>query len=225
MAPRAPNGLPGGMLSISSNGSTAGTAVLWANIPISEDANQATVDGILRAFDPDDLSRELWNSQQIATRDGLGKFAKFCSPTIANGKVYMSTFSNRVMVYGINPIAPQYREPENPLDTKPGIEYGYNEGSWKQLPEFNTLVPLAKGISPDITLSPAVRQDDYGMTFTGYIDIPRTDIYTFHLTSDDGSKLYIGDIELINNNGLHAALEMSGGIGLKAGKHAFKVTF
>jgi len=59
------------------------------------------VDGILRAYDASDLTNELWNSKQNANRDDLGKYAKFCPPTIANGKVYMATFSDKVIVYGL----------------------------------------------------------------------------------------------------------------------------
>jgi hypothetical protein len=33
-------------------------------------------------------------------RDDIGNFAKFVSPTVVNGKVYMATFSNTVNVYG-----------------------------------------------------------------------------------------------------------------------------
>jgi uncharacterized protein (TIGR03437 family) len=36
-----------------------------------------------------------------SSRDGLGDLAKFTSPTIANGKVYVPTFSNRLVVYGL----------------------------------------------------------------------------------------------------------------------------
>jgi hypothetical protein len=34
-------------------------------------------------------------------RDRLGTFAKFVPPTVANGRVYMATFSNRIAVYGL----------------------------------------------------------------------------------------------------------------------------
>jgi hypothetical protein len=61
------------------------------------------VPGILRAYDGTDLSRELWNSQQNAARDDLGAFAKFNTPVVANGKVYMATFSREVVVYGLLP--------------------------------------------------------------------------------------------------------------------------
>jgi hypothetical protein len=41
---RAPeNSMPGGILTLSANGNTAGTAIVWASIPISGDANMGTV--------------------------------------------------------------------------------------------------------------------------------------------------------------------------------------
>jgi len=48
-----------------------------------------------------DVTRELWNSQQNPARDGAGTYAKFSAPTIANGHVYLPTFSNKVVVYGL----------------------------------------------------------------------------------------------------------------------------
>ncbi len=100
-----PAGKPGGMLSLSSNGSQAGTGILWASHPINGNANQATVPGELQAFDATDVTHELWNSNWSAKRDSIGSFAKFVCPTIANGKVYMATFSNALNVYGLNPPA------------------------------------------------------------------------------------------------------------------------
>ena len=86
----APGGMPGGMLSLSANGGTAGTGILWATVSISGDANHTPRAGILRAFDASNLTRELWNSQQNATRDALGLFSKFAPPTIADGKVFVA---------------------------------------------------------------------------------------------------------------------------------------
>src|SRR6266516_1304554 len=96
-------GMPGGMLSISANGNTPGSGILWASHPFKEGANHAVVEGIVRAYDASDLSRELWNSKQKPARDDIGNFAKFCPPTIANGKVYMASFSDYLAVYGLLP--------------------------------------------------------------------------------------------------------------------------
>jgi hypothetical protein len=91
-------GFPGGVLALSANGSAPGTGILWAT--------RATTGvpggpGVLHAFDASDISKELWNSEKEPARDRLGNFAKFNTPTVANGKVYVGTFSNQLVVYGL----------------------------------------------------------------------------------------------------------------------------
>jgi hypothetical protein len=93
------SGSPGGILSVSANGTNAGSAILWAVVNTTADANQAVVPGTLHAYDAQNVGSELWNSDMVPA-DSLGNLAKFVAPTVANGKVYMATFSGRVNVYG-----------------------------------------------------------------------------------------------------------------------------
>ncbi|MFZ4506852.1 MAG: hypothetical protein ACOYON_04055 [Fimbriimonas sp.] len=93
-------GMPGGMLSASANGTQAGSAVLWASFPTNQNANQQTVAGTFRAYDAMDLSKVLWSSDNDS-RDDVGNFAKYVTPVVANGRVYMASFSNKVHVYGL----------------------------------------------------------------------------------------------------------------------------
>lgn len=95
-----PVGESGAILSTSSNGDLPGTGIVWASHPVSGDANVQTRPGILRAFDAEDVTKELWNNSENPN-DATGNYAKFCSPTIANGHVYLATFSNQVVVYGL----------------------------------------------------------------------------------------------------------------------------
>jgi hypothetical protein len=95
-----PTGQNGAMLSVSSNGSTAGTGILWASYASSGDAEHTVSPGILRAFDANDITKELWSNEQTAA-DNAGYYAKFAAPTIVNGHVYLPTFSNQVVVYGL----------------------------------------------------------------------------------------------------------------------------
>ncbi|HZY37833.1 MAG TPA: PQQ-binding-like beta-propeller repeat protein [Mucilaginibacter sp.] len=95
-----PTGGCGADLSVSSNGTIQGTGILWATYAISGDAGNTVSPGILRAFDAADITRELWNSSQSGG-DFPGNYGKFCSPTIANGHVYLATFSQKVVVYGL----------------------------------------------------------------------------------------------------------------------------
>lgn len=96
-----PTGQSGAVLSVSSNGSTDGTGILWASYAASGDAEHTVSPGVLRAFDANDVTKELWNNRQNSARDAAGNYAKFAAPTIANGHVYLPTFSNQVVVYGL----------------------------------------------------------------------------------------------------------------------------
>ncbi len=89
--PGGATGMPGGMLSVSARGRTGGSGIVWASHPYRDDANQQVVGGIVRAYDASNLKRELWNSKMVASRDDIGNFAKFCPPSVANGKVYMAS--------------------------------------------------------------------------------------------------------------------------------------
>jgi hypothetical protein len=115
-------GMPGCMLSVSANGGATGSGVLWANCVLSGDANHATSPGLLRAFNADNVSTELWDSQQNAGRDSCNNFSKYSYPVVANGKVYLSSFgtagnnSGQLCVYGLLNSSPP---PEGPFGGTP----------------------------------------------------------------------------------------------------------
>lgn len=117
------------------------------------------------------------------------------------------------------------RTPENPAGTVPGIRYVLYTGPWSSLPDFSALVPVKTGTAATVDIS--VRNSDtcFGFVFTGYVEAPSDGIYTFYTFSDDGSKLYIGDTMIVDNDGSHGAQERSGTIRLGAGKHAIKITY
>jgi hypothetical protein len=102
----AASGQPGGMLAVSADATNAGTGIVWASHNLVGNANQQVRPGILRAYNAQNITHELWNSEQLSARDTVGNFAKFVPPTVANGKVYLATFSNRLNVYGLLPRPP-----------------------------------------------------------------------------------------------------------------------
>jgi hypothetical protein len=103
---QAPPGAPGATLTISANGTTDGTGIVWASMSQALDADQGVVPGMLRALNASNLSQELWNSLQNQGRDDTGTLAKFVPPTVVNGRVYMAswtdyTYTNYLNVYGL----------------------------------------------------------------------------------------------------------------------------
>ena len=86
-------GYPGGTPSVSSNGSQNG--IVWA----IENQNGS---GVLHAYNPANLSTELYDSNQAANSRDHFSDNKFITPMIANGKVYVGT-TNSVAVFGLLP--------------------------------------------------------------------------------------------------------------------------
>jgi hypothetical protein len=106
-----PLGMPGGMLSLTANGSTAGSGILWAVVPLDGDANkQRGVHGIVLALDAEDVSQTLWTSERVAGRDRLGLFAKFTPPTVVAGKLFVATYGDNEPLrgYGGNNVPTQF---------------------------------------------------------------------------------------------------------------------
>ncbi|HVM33375.1 MAG TPA: hypothetical protein VMU88_09600 [bacterium] len=105
MSTRKSVGMPGGILSLSADGDDPNSGILWVSIP-QRDAylmNQPQpVYGTLVAYEANAKGtlKELWRSDANA-KDAVGEYAKYVPPTVANGRVYLATFSNRVDVYGL----------------------------------------------------------------------------------------------------------------------------
>ncbi|MGO9481476.1 MAG: alpha-L-arabinofuranosidase C-terminal domain-containing protein [Candidatus Kryptoniota bacterium] len=117
---------------------------------------------------------------------------------------------------------PPALELKNPVQ---GLNYGYYEGSWEQLPNFSLLSPTRKGTIADFTIPKRNSVEDFGVQYDGYIKLPKGGSYTFYLNSDDGSSLYIDGDLVVSNDGQHAPEERAGIAFLTAGYHEIKVTF
>jgi len=107
--------LSGGYLSLSANNSgaaAAGTGIVWA-VRATAKPGHTTPQSVLYAFDAQDVTRTLWTSEQNSARDAAADFAKFGVPTIANGRVYLASFSNELLVYGLMAAPHFIRHPPN----------------------------------------------------------------------------------------------------------------
>jgi len=106
-----------------------------------------------------------------------------------------------------------------------GIRYAYFEGDWDVLPDFKSLKPVAEGMFPGFDLSQRKKPEFFGFEYTGYIRVTENDVYEFFTDSDDGSRLYIGDALVVDNDGLHGVQEKRGTIALAAGLHPIRVLY
>ncbi len=63
------------------------------------------------------------------------------------------------------------------------------------------------------------------LVFDGFISVPSTGLWRFALTSDDGSRLWVGDRLVIDHDGLHGSERREGAVVLGAGYHRVRVAW
>ncbi|MBK8564214.1 MAG: DNRLRE domain-containing protein [Saprospiraceae bacterium] len=111
------------------------------------------------------------------------------------------------------------------------LNYGFYDGSFTATSQIPTSGALATGLVSNFdinTLQNTVDPgdtDSYGIRYTGFINIATAGTYTFYTTSDDGSRLFINNTQVVDNDFLQPPTERSGTITLTAGWHSLGVLF
>jgi alpha-L-fucosidase len=110
-------------------------------------------------------------------------------------------------------------------DGQSGLRYALYSGQWETIPDFDKLIPELEGTVKNFDISPSLQKENFGFRFSGFITVPQEGLYRFFVSSDDGSRLYIGDELVVDNDGLHGSTEASGRIILEKGFHPIRVDF
>lgn len=112
---------------------------------------------------------------------------------------------------------------------EPGIQvdYFFPAPDNVALETLAAIRPTASGLVPEIIMEVPQRKepDDFALRFIGNLTIPKTGKYTFFIASDDGSRVYIDDELLIDNDGLHGMSERNSAVDLAAGPHRIAITY
>jgi len=106
-----------------------------------------------------------------------------------------------------------------------GMNYDYFEGYFTSVSYLDNIKPKNSGIMLSFQLNPRDGVTEFGYIYSGYLLVPKDGIYTFYLESNDGSKLFINEKEIINNDGGHSAKEESGTMALRAGMYPFVLKY
>jgi len=63
------------------------------------------------------------------------------------------------------------------------------------------------------------QKDNFAARWSGILTIGQEGPYRFSVTSDDGSKMYLGNKRVVNNDGLHAIRRMESTVRLKSSRY------
>ena len=103
------------------------------------------------------------------------------------------------------------------------LNYEYFEGKWDKLPDFSKLKAVEKGMASGFDVELAKRANDSALRFEGWFKANSAGTYTFHLGSDDGSKLWIDDKLVLENDGIHPHTTVSKNVEIHKGEHKIVV--
>lgn len=108
----------------------------------------------------------------------------------------------------------------------------YQGGNWKFLPVFHGLNATQKWQSHEFQINREEVQEiikggssNFAMQFEGFLQIDTAGEHTFYTYSDDGSKLYVNNQLVVDNDGDHGVRERVGKIQLEKGRHPIRVEF
>ena len=110
--------------------------------------------------------------------------------------------------------------PAPPPAVLAGLEYRAFEGAFPWVPDFTELVPATTGTCADVNLAVRTRDNDIGLEYTGYLDVPADGTYTVYLATDGRAFLRLHDSALIDADaGYTSGTERSASVPLQAGRH------
>ena len=103
------------------------------------------------------------------------------------------------------------------------------------LPKFERMRPVGSIYTTSLNVWPqhfdegfpnvTDRFEWFGIEYTGRIWIEIPGPYRFSLLADDGAKLYVNNQMVIDNDGVHESVAVSGGATLTRGVHEIKVDY
>lgn len=114
----------------------------------------------------------------------------------------------------------------------PGVQIAYYQLDSSILPPLAALVPeLTQAITTInypftwSNFAGSGRALNVAAVYEGFLTVPSDNIYYFEVTSEDGSRFTIGDEVVIDNDGYHNRVALTGGRALRAGPHKFRLDY
>ncbi len=107
-----------------------------------------------------------------------------------------------------------------------GLVFEYYEGSFKNIAALETASPVKTGASTQFSLEEKNANTNFAFIWEGKIALPAAGTYTFYTESDDGSKLWINNTQVVNNDYDQSMKERNGTYSVsQAGSYPIKVAF
>lgn len=105
-----------------------------------------------------------------------------------------------------------------------GLQWHLYDGEFSKMPDFDRLSPISSGTSEVINLITG-HEENYALSYDGYLKIDKEGAYKLSLSSDDGSVLWLNGVRVVDNDGLHGGVTKTGRVWLTPGLYAMRIGF
>jgi alpha-L-fucosidase len=111
------------------------------------------------------------------------------------------------------------------LRLEDGLAYAAYEvpDSIKSCADIAKATKVKDGVAAQPSIAVKPREENFGLVFTGFVEVPETGLYRFFVDSDDGSTMSLHGKVVVDNDGPHSATEKSGAVALEAGLHPVEI--
>jgi mono/diheme cytochrome c family protein len=111
------------------------------------------------------------------------------------------------------------------VEAEPNFAYEYYEGRWDKLPDLKLFKPKKTGKAVGLDLSLAAKQNNFAFRFTAYFKLEKDGNLPVRLVSDDGSRMLIDDVVIVENDGIHPPQDKEAKAVLKPGVHKLVIEY
>jgi hexosaminidase len=106
-----------------------------------------------------------------------------------------------------------------------GVRVELMEGRFRSVARLQREEVVRRAAMSAVELPEWVPEEDFGLRFRSYLAVPEDGVYTFRLTSDDGSMLRMGNRVVIDHDGPHGETTRQVDVALARGVHPFEVLY
>ena len=113
----------------------------------------------------------------------------------------------------------------DPTMLREGVSYKYFEGDFRALPDFARLVPKRSGRLGALSFEPTFRPERFAVLYDAWIVVPEDGVVRFVARADDGVRIDVDGVRVVEDDGEHAPRDAEGEIALARGPHTVRVGY
>jgi hypothetical protein len=107
-----------------------------------------------------------------------------------------------------------------------GLYYEHSTGAWGDIDDIDWSTAEFTGKVNNFTLTQTTQEDYFNFKFDGYLYVNTAGDYQFRTVSDDGSRVELDSVMVVNNDGVHESKTVTGAVQtLTAGPHRITVKY